>query len=514
MAVGTTCSAGTCSGSTVYSYSVGYTGDSDVLSATDSVNGTWSYSYDGFNRLTASNCTTNCPDGPSMQGFSYGYDRYGNRWSQAVTNGQGGVSQLTFTGPGNHIDGYSYDAAGNLLNDTFHSYTYDAENRIISVDNGATTYIYDADGQRVEKNTGGATLDYNYDREGRVLIYNPPNSTQSEVYAAGLHLGTYILNSAGTDTIFYYDHSDWLGTERARIDLSGTACEKITSMPFGDGQTVTSTCGDISPMHFTGKERDSESGLDMFGARYYGSSLGRFMTPDWAAKPIDVPYADFGNPQSLNLYSYVKNNPTATRDEDGHCPDGICQNIATASPDRVDEQGEASSDAVVGAAKGLWNMVAGAWNTGAELLNAQTAASSSTGTPYGVPTLPMAQPTNITQAVSGAVAQTAVVISGTVGESKPAVPEEIPAGPSARPTAAQQSAINEMGEAHGCSTCGAPTPGTKSGNWVGDHQPPTALNNDGGPQVYRPQCLQCSRQQGGQVAAAVRAAKRQDQPQQ
>jgi len=37
---------------------------------------------------------------------------------------------------------------------------------------------------------------------------------------------------------------------------------------------------------FTGKERDSESGLDEFGARYYGSSLGRFMTPDWAAKPV------------------------------------------------------------------------------------------------------------------------------------------------------------------------------------------------------------------------------------
>jgi len=68
----------------------------------------------------------------------------------------------------------------------------------------------------------------------------------------------------------------------------------------------------------TGKERDSESGLDMFGARYYGSSLGRFMTPDWAAKPITVPYANFGNPQSLNLYSYVTNNPLTLLDDDGH----------------------------------------------------------------------------------------------------------------------------------------------------------------------------------------------------
>src|SRR5579864_3721829 len=75
---------------------------------------------------------------------------------------------------------------------------------------------------------------------------------------------------------------------------------------------------------FTGKERDTESGLDMFGARYYASSLGRFTIPDWAAKPTAVPYANFGNPQSLNLYSYVNNNPTTTRDVDGHCFEDGC----------------------------------------------------------------------------------------------------------------------------------------------------------------------------------------------
>ncbi len=49
---------------------------------------------------------------------------------------------------------------------------------------------------------------------------------------------------------------------------------------------------------FNGKERDTESGLDNFGARYDTSNLGRFMTADWAAKPTDVPYANFGNPLS------------------------------------------------------------------------------------------------------------------------------------------------------------------------------------------------------------------------
>ncbi len=44
------------------------------------------------------------------------------------------------------------------------------------------------------------------------------------------------------------------------------------------------------------------------------------MIPDWAAKATAVPYADFGNPQSLNLYSYVRNNPLSQADLDGHCP--------------------------------------------------------------------------------------------------------------------------------------------------------------------------------------------------
>jgi RHS repeat-associated protein len=56
----------------------------------------------------------------------------------------------------------------------------------------------------------------------------------------------------------------------------------------------------------------------MFGARYYGSSLGRFMTPDWSAHPTAVPYADLSDPQTLNLYSYMRNNPLSKADPDGH----------------------------------------------------------------------------------------------------------------------------------------------------------------------------------------------------
>ncbi len=55
-------------------------------------------------------------------------------------------------------------------------------------------------------------------------------------------------------------------------------------------------------LRFTGKERDAESGLDNFGARYFGSSMGRFMSPD----PLG---GDMTNPQSLNRYAYALNNP-------------------------------------------------------------------------------------------------------------------------------------------------------------------------------------------------------------
>ena len=70
--------------------------------------------------------------------------------------------------------------------------------------------------------------------------------------------------------------------------------------------------------HSTGKERDGESGLDYFGARYYASSMGRWMSPDWADKPEAVPYSSLGDPQSLNLYGYVGNNPLSHADADGH----------------------------------------------------------------------------------------------------------------------------------------------------------------------------------------------------
>lgn len=305
-AAGTGCSAGTgtCT-SAKYAVSVDYTPDGDVGSANDSVNGNWTYTYDDFNRLARSLRQT------GHLSYTYAYDRYGNMW-----HGDGSLS-LGFSGGNNRIDGFSYDAAGNLLNDGVHSYTYDAENRLISVDGGATSYFYDAEGHRLEKRASGTpTFDYFYGRDGKLLILIQTNGAPlyQEIYAGGMHLATHTLNAAHNGTDTYFHHNDWLGTERARTDWAGNLCETVTSLPYGDDQNISTTCpeGDISPMHFTGKERDSESALDYFNARHYSSAMGRFMSPD-----PDNAGAINEDPQTWNAYSYVRNNPLKYVDPDG-----------------------------------------------------------------------------------------------------------------------------------------------------------------------------------------------------
>ena len=88
-----------------------------------------------------------------------------------------------------------------------------------------------------------------------------------------------------------------------------------TFLPYGQEWNPQLTTNHYK---FTGKERDAESGLDFFGARFYSSAMGRWMSPDWVDKPEPVPYADLTDPQSLNLYGYVRNNPMNHADGDGH----------------------------------------------------------------------------------------------------------------------------------------------------------------------------------------------------
>jgi RHS repeat-associated protein len=136
----------------------------------------------------------------------------------------------------------------------------------------------------------------------------------TNVWAAGRLLATYDPNG------LHFYLNDPLGTRRAQTDYAGVLEQSCQSLPFGDALTCSG--GNLqapTEHHFTGKERDTESGNDYFGARYYASSMGRFMSPDWSAKVEPVPYSKLDDPQTLNLYAYVTNNPLTRRDLDGHC---------------------------------------------------------------------------------------------------------------------------------------------------------------------------------------------------
>jgi len=317
----------------VYSFGLTLAPNGDVLTATDSANGNWNYSYDAFNRLVCSNLVSNGSCASPTSGaatYSYVYDRFGNRLQQNTSTGGPYHFSANFTGNGtnnnNRMDGFSYDAAGNLLNDGFHQYFYDAENHLIQVDGTLGTcttatacYNYDAEGHRVHRSgylndtcdTTGKR-DYVFDISGNWTAEVNSNGTAcvGEVYAAGRRI-------ARTGGASRFPHTDWLGTMRVEnaYGFPISSLTTCTSLAFGDGQSCNST---VDVLRFTGKERDPESGLDNFGARYDSSSMGRFMSPDWSESPSTIPYASLPYPQSLNLYSYVENNPTTTSDPSGH----------------------------------------------------------------------------------------------------------------------------------------------------------------------------------------------------
>jgi RHS repeat-associated protein len=284
-----------------------------------------SFTYDALNRLiSAQNAGTNCAASTvngktEYWGNSYGYDAWGNLVGKSVTKCS--AENLTLTAlVNNQLSGYGYDAAGNMTSDPTDGVTasYDAENRIASATRGGvtTSYVYDADGNRVEKSGGGSGTLYWYMTPGIVAESDPAGNLQSEyVFLNGERVARRDgVNGAGG--VFYY-FSDHLKTASVITNSVGTPMADSDYYPWGgDLQFVNN---DTNHYKFTGKERDSETGLDYFGARYYSNGLGRFISADWSATPIPVPYADFADPQSLNLYSYVRNLPTIRIDPDGHC---------------------------------------------------------------------------------------------------------------------------------------------------------------------------------------------------
>ena len=302
--------------STPYNLGVTYFGNSSVHTANDSVNGNWTYGYDAVNRLTSA--------GKSGLSFTYAYgasgnDRYGNRWQQNVITGSGPAPQLSFSATTNRItsSGYNYDAAGNLLSDGYCSYTWDGENRLATAtcpNSGTTTYIYDAEDRRVAKAVGSTvTAEYVYNQAGQeVSVYGPyPSMTwqRDEIWAGSRHLATYANNTT------YFHHTDQLGNLRRDTGPTGAVVATCTNLLFGDAQSCTPS--DPTPYFYAGLERDPETVNDHAWARYLNSTPGRWLSPDPLA-------GDITNPQSLNRYAYVLNDPMTYDDPLGLQVRGPC----------------------------------------------------------------------------------------------------------------------------------------------------------------------------------------------
>jgi len=213
---------------------------------------------------------------------------------------------------------YVYDAAGNLLQPgpIGGPYVFDAENHLTSA--GGMAYLYDGDGKRVGKAPAGTPTQPNY-----LYWYGTGSQILEETDGAGNYAyEDYYFNGmllARGESDNWVDHffADALGNTRCVYgdgDPDGGCSDYY---PFGGERPIPSCCptnpGGVNvPFMFTGKERDSESGLDNLGARFDSSSMGRFMSPDAFFNDSHV-----GDPQSWNEYAYARNNPLRYIDPTG-----------------------------------------------------------------------------------------------------------------------------------------------------------------------------------------------------
>lgn len=311
-------------------YSYGTTNNNGNVQSLTYAGGGLSYSqtfsYDSLNRLATSQ-----ENNGSSWSQTNSYDVYGNR---AIVG-----SGINFNS-NNRMNGYSYDLAGNLLNDGSHAYTYDGENKIAKVD-GVAAYVYDGEGQRVRKLLA-ENLRFVYGIGGQLIAeFSAANGalTKEYIYSASALVATIEPGANGTR----YVTSDYLGSPRVVTNSLATVVSRHDFKPFGEslgsgigGRTTGAGFGVADGLReqFTSQERDVETELDYFLARYYSSKQGRFTSPDeFKGGPNEVfvlgsgpsenqalGYADIANPQSLNKYQYTFNNPLRYVDPSGQTP--------------------------------------------------------------------------------------------------------------------------------------------------------------------------------------------------
>jgi RHS repeat-associated protein len=270
-------------------------------------NQTCSYTHDDMSRIASANCGS-----PWAQTFSY--DAFGNLSKSGTISFQPTYSYLTnrMTQVGSSTP--TYDANGNVLTDTAHTYTWDVNGRPLSVDGVGLTY--DALGRMVEQNRSSVYSQIVYAPSGgKLALMSGTTFTKAFVPLSGGSVAVY--NSSG---LAYYRHSDWLGSSRFASTPARALYFDGAYAPFGENYAQTGTT-DVS---FTGMNQDTVSNLFDFPAREYNGIHGRWPSPD----PAGVSSVHLQDPQSFNRYAYVRNSPVGFVDPNGmddcSAEDGSC----------------------------------------------------------------------------------------------------------------------------------------------------------------------------------------------
>jgi RHS repeat-associated protein len=292
-----------------------------VYSITNNLDTTRSqtFSYDQLNRITSALTTSTYATSPShCWGETYTPDAWANLNTIAATtnpNYTGCTEESGFstTADGNnHLPIFGYDLSGNTQSDgVVTNYQWDAESQLKSA--AGVTYTYDGDGRRVSK--VGSKL-YWYGSGGDILAETDAsgNTTAEYIFFEGKRIA---MVPTGGNPVYYIE--DLLGTSRVITTTTGVVCYDADFYPYGGERTpYTNDCPATNNYKFEGKERDTETGNDDFGARYYSNRFGRWLSADWSAVPAPVPYANLSNPQTLNLYAMVADDPESFADLDGH----------------------------------------------------------------------------------------------------------------------------------------------------------------------------------------------------
>ncbi|THF73415.1 RHS repeat domain-containing protein [Cohnella fermenti] len=284
------------------------------------------YVYDALGRVST---VTNAKGTTTLSKYTYTYDNNGNVVALVeVVTGQTAKSSTYSYDKLNRLTGivrsgrtitYVYDLQGNRqtvfdsnpgefdMNET--SYTYDLFNVLTSATYGtnSASFDYTPDGMRYKKTSGSAVTQYRYNPNGEVIAeVNSSNATVAN-YVRGDRL--LVKKDVSTSKDYYYlynGHGDV-------VQIVDTAGAIVNSYSYDEWGNLASQSEQISNMFkYAGEVYDSETGLYYLRARYYDPSMGRFINEDTYEGQID-------NPLTLNLYTYVGNNPLRYTDPSGHC---------------------------------------------------------------------------------------------------------------------------------------------------------------------------------------------------